>query len=172
MNNENSSKTKETEETIETLWGNAIHDLYSVVKKNEDGKFALKFNGAEDSTDTDYVYDSIWPIAFGIDYYIVVKDGKKGILSSTGQTLVHCEMDNIEFEPFNDIVVMEKGNKHGYFLVTDGTVAPAVFDEEILPGVGDDLIVFKDGKKGYVDKNGNFTEDSDESWFYCDDGSL
>lgn len=88
---------------------------------------------------------------------------KWGIVGSTGK--VRSEMyDKIRFDS-NGFTFLERDGKHG-FIFNGVTVEPKFdsieFDED------DVMTVTLDGREGYVDADGEFTEDPDEAFFRFD----
>jgi hypothetical protein len=96
-----------------------------------------------------------------------VKEGKFGLATSGGYVVVPAEQDEV-FYPINDLVVFTKDGKNGFAMLA-GLITEAEYDDYELMD-SEYLKVFKDGMAGYIDANGNFTEDEDEMFFnaVCD----
>lgn len=128
------------------------------------GKMALVKPDGQGTMLTDFVYDSI---QFQDGFYFLVKEGKFGLATSGGHVVVPAEQDEV-FYPLNDLVVFTKDGKNGFAMLT-GLITEAEYDDYELMD-SEYLKVFKDGMAGYIDANGNFTEDEDELFFnaVCD----
>ena len=144
----------------------ADHFLPHAVPVIKDGKFAF---AAQDGTGTllsDFEYDDI--VYTAECCYIVVKDDKKGLALSDGTLVIPAQMDDI-YTPFNGLGGYEKDGKHGFSLVYEQLTTEAIFEDYEI-GEDDYLIVIKDGVRGYVDSQAQFTTDEDERYFgsFCD----
>lgn len=128
------------------------------------GKMALVKPDGQGTMLTDFVYDSI---QFQDGFYFLVKEGKFGLATSGGHVVVPAEQDEV-FYPINDLVVFTKDGKNGFAMLA-GLITEAEYDDYELMD-SEYLKVFKDGMAGYIDANGNFTEDEDEMFFntVCD----
>lgn len=112
-------------------------------------------------------YDSIHYASY-TPYYRMWKNGKFGLMTADGKVFIDCICDEY-FEPLNGVSVYRSGDKWGLIDMSGNVVAP-IFDEIIDPEP-DEWVKVRIGEAiGYVDENGNFTTDEDEScWgFYCD----
>jgi hypothetical protein len=98
-------------------------------------------------------------------YYYVVKDGKYGLYGMGGTELLPVMADKI-YEPWNDLVVYELDGKYGFSMILSEIVSEAVYEGYDVEE-NDDLSVILNGKKGYLDENGTFTEDPDNAWFHA-----
>ena len=88
-----------------------------------------------------------------------------GLADVSGRILVPAEVDKV-YEPFNDLIVFEKDDKYGFSMLGSDVLTEAIYEDY---EVGDDeyLIVVKDGVRGYLDEEGRFTTESDDSFFYA-----
>ena len=123
------------------------------------GKMALVKPDGQGTMLTDFVYDSI---QFQDGFYFLVKEGKFGLATSGGHVVVPAEQDEV-FYPINDLAVFTKDGKNGFAMLA-GLITEAEYDDYELMD-SEYLKVFKDGMAGYIDANGNFTEDEDEMFF-------
>ena len=128
----------------------------------KDGKMALVASDGKGTLLNPFEYDAI---NYYFCYYYLIKDGKMGLASVGGYILVPAEMDKV-YEPFNSLVAFEKDGKYGFSMLGSDVITEAIYDDY---EVGDDeyLIVVKDGVRGYLDEQGHFTTESDDSFFYA-----
>ena len=131
----------------------------------KDGKFAFAAHNGEGTLVSDFEYDDI--VYTPECCYVIVKDGKKGLAGEDGKVMIPAEMDEI-YSPFNGLAAYEKDGKYGFSMVYESLMTEAVYDSHEL-GEDDYLEVVKDGVKGYIDAQGQFTTDEDERYFsaYC-----
>jgi hypothetical protein len=66
--------------------------------------------------------------------------------------------------PFNDLVSFEKDGKYGFAMMDMGVITDPVYDDSDMDS-DNYLEVVKDGVKGYIDEEGNFTANKDERFF-------
>ena len=112
-------------------------------------------------------YDTIHYASY-TPYYRMWKNSKFGFMSANGTVYVDCICDEY-YEPLNGISVYRSGNKWGLIDMGGNVVAP-IFDEIIDPEP-DECVKVRIGEEvGFVDENGKFTTDEDESYwgFFCD----
>ena len=80
---------------------------------NDEGKAALVATDGTGSPLCPFVYDCITLIQH-TPYYITEQQGKLGLMSSRGEELLPCTVDEIEY-PVNGIFLTRTGNKWGFF---------------------------------------------------------
>lgn len=104
-------------------------------------------------------------IHFYFGFFYLIKEGMMGLADVSGRILVPAEVDKV-YEPFNDLIVFEKDDKYGFSMLGSDVLTEAIYEDY---EVGDDeyLIVVKDGVRGYLDEEGRFTTESDDSFFYA-----
>ena len=126
------------------------------------GKMALVAPDGKGTLRTPFEYDKIH---FYECYYYLIKDDRMGLSSVGGHILVPAKMDKV-YEPFNDLIVFAKDGKYGFSMLGSKALTEAIYEDY---EVGDDeyLIVVKDGVRGYLDEEGYFTTESDDSFFYA-----
>lgn len=134
-----------------------------VVASNETGKCALVSTDGQGTPLTEFQYDNIECKHFTAFYTCYKKiEGKVkiGILCNSGRELVPCEMDNI-FEVYNDIIEIEKDDKHGLLTIW-GLYVPPIYDEIEEEESG--LVRLRNGEQwGYISDDGTFiTKDFDD----------
>ena len=78
--------------------------------------------------------------------------------------LIPATMDKV-YVPFNSLVVYENEGKYGFAMLGYDVYTEAVYDDYDV--IDENLEVIKDGVKGYIDFEGNFTQDEDEKFFNC-----
>lgn len=98
----------------------------------------------------------------------VYKDGKWGVINtSSGELIIPAELDLIyggnDFIFNNGMAYFEKDGKVGV-MNEDVEFTEAIFDEA-EPDEHGVIVVKLNGKEGFIDENGQFTEDEDEAWF-------
>lgn len=126
----------------------------------KDGMMALVASDGKGTLLTPLEYDNIH---FYLGYYYLFKDGKEGLACVDGNILVPAEMDEV-YAPFNSLVAFAKDGKYGFTMMGTGVITEPIYDEHELDE-SDTLVVVKDGVRGYLDENGAFTLDRDESFF-------
>ena len=126
----------------------------------KDGKYGLVKPDGNGTMAVECTYDNIH---FYNCFYYAVKDGKYGLYTMGGQEVLPVMADKI-YEPWNDLVVYELNGKFGFSMLWSGIVTEAVYDGYEVED-NDDLAVTLNGKKGYLDEAGTFTEDQEEAWF-------
>ena len=132
-----------------------------VLKNN---KYALCMMDGHGTLVTDFVYDKVFMFFFGYgNYYVVERDGKKGLIDSSNFTVLPCEMDEIyEQKDTDGIIPYCKNNKWGllHFEVSTG----AIFDDILIESE-----CYAQGKIGeewyFIDGDGKPTKKEQEAWF-------
>lgn len=125
-----------------------------------DGKYGLVKQDGKGTMLAECIYDNIH---LHCCCYYAVKDGKQGLYNFSGKLLVPVMADKV-YEPWNGLLVYEVDGKFGFSMSGTDLVTEAVYEAYEIDG-NEDLIVTLDGKKGFLDEQGNFTEDEDEAWF-------
>ena len=98
----------------------------------------------------------------------VFKGDKWGVLNTeTGEYIIPAELDLIyggtSFMFTNGMAYFEKDGKVG--VMNDvGEFTQAIFDEA-EPNEHGVIVIKFNGKEGFIDKNGHYTEDEDDAWF-------
>ena len=129
----------------------------------KDGKYGLVKPDGKGTMVVACEYDNIH---FYNCYYYAVKDGKYGLYGmGCGEEILPVMADKI-YEPWNDLVVYELDGKFGFSMRLSGIVTDAVYDGYDVEE-NDDLSVTLNGKRGYLDETGSFTEDPDNAWFHA-----
>lgn len=130
-----------------------------------EGKYGL-VNMSNGKTILEYEYDRIFKF-FGesIPYFVVEKDSKKGLVWQHGDVAMECIADEIYVNHFcYGFVPYRIGDKWG---VADGyKVSKAIFDDITQDWPDEGFIkVKKDGKWGWINKDGDFTRKKCEAVF-------
>lgn len=113
-------------------------------------------------------YDDIYLYLMGCDdpAFVCEKDGKKGLVDASGNYILPCEQDEI-YENFG-MEAMIPFCRNGLFgLYQKGVCTDAAFQNLDI----DDERCSKvkmDGKWGWVDEQGLFTQDESKAFFYAD----
>lgn len=124
---------------------------------NSDGKYGLVKKDGSGIPVTEFEYDSI-EIVPSIGWYIVSKNGYKGLLSEQGKVLLQCRYDDFIFFWNIDITIVCLNGKYGFLKYNSLYVEP-IFDEisRLQKSDGKYLVyVHWGGKRGFVDIEGNF----------------
>ena len=124
------------------------------------GKMALVKPDGKGTMLTDFIYDSIH---FQDGFYFMVKDGKYGLATSGGHVVVPAEQDEV-FMPINHLASFTKDGRNGFAMIGTGLITDAEYEDYDLTE-SDYLKVYRNGLPGYIDAEGNFTEDEDEMFF-------
>lgn len=132
------------------------------VAVEKDNKMALVTPDGKGTPLTGFDYDSIH---FCEWYYILVKDSKKGLATTAGNIIIPAEMDTV-YIPFNNLVTFEKNGKYGFSMLGSDIVTQAIYDDFEV-NESETLEVVKDGITGYLDQEGNFTQDEDDAYFHA-----
>jgi len=143
-----------------------------VVAAKKSSKWGLITTDGTASEITDFVYDRIAPLSFPLA--VVQKNEKWGYLRFNGEHFTGIEFDSIEIWEngttfCNGFSVFEKNGFHG---ITDGQrITEPVYDQINYLNMGDWITVVKNGKNGYINKDGQFTEnEEDDMWIAFDIG--
>lgn len=126
------------------------------------GKMALVASDGNGTPCTEFEYDLI---CYESGYYFLEKGGKCGFADLDGYIYLNAEADVVyEPEPYCDIVTYEVLGKTGFIALGVRVDSGALYDECELDEDGY-LVVYKEGIKGYLDINGNFTQDESQKYF-------
>lgn len=146
------------------------YDLYTKVFE-ENGKMGVKDAAGQilvpaEFDEVGYTFmDHCKPLAVP-----VLKEGKFALaaLDGKGTMLSGFEFDEIHYTP-ECCYILVKDGKSGFSMVYEGITTEAVYEDcEIECDAY--LEVVKDGVKGFIDSNGEFTTNEDEAHFgaFCD----
>jgi len=127
-------------------------------------KYALCEMDGKGTLLTEFIYDRMFRYFGGyVSYFVVVQNGKKGLISQYGRTIIPCEMDEIyEMKDLDGIVPFRNGDKWG---MAFGTVCTQpmfnelyISSEEYARGrIGEEWL--------WIDSKGNPTANRDERFF-------
>lgn len=124
------------------------------------GKIGLIRQDGKGTPVTEFEYDDIYYLAW--PYYVLVKDGKKGLADIDGIIYLTPDYDEIH-EPIGDnLVPYKKDGKFGFTRVDYGFYTDTEFDSYEVDEENRCLRVTQDGVSGYVDYDGYFTTDPKE----------
>ena len=127
-------------------------------------KYALYEMDGNGTLLTGFVYDRMFRYFGGyMSNFVVVQNGKKGLISQCGKTIIPCEMDEIYEKIDSDgIVPFRKGDKWG---MAFGTIcAQPVFDELYISS--EEYARGRIGEEWFwVDSKGNPTANREERFF-------
>ena len=126
----------------------------------KNGKYGLVKPDGKGTMAAGCIYDNIH---FEGGCHYLAKDGKQGMYDAHGNEVVPVMVDKV-FEPWNDLIVFESDGKFGFAMFGSGVVTKVEYDAYEMDA-NEDLVVTLNGKKGYLDEAGKFTEDPDEAWF-------
>ena len=132
----------------------------------KDGKMALVSPDGKGTLLTEPVYDHI---CFDDCFFVLVKDGKKGLATGGGEVIIPAEMDEV-YTPFNSLTAYSKDGKFGFAMIGYGLMTDPVYESYDIESGTEYLQVVKDGVSGYIDESGEFTTEEDERFFHasCD----
>ncbi len=127
-------------------------------------KYALCEMDGKGTLLTEFVYDRMFRYFGGyVSYFVVVQNGKKGLISQYGRFIIPCEMDEIyEMIDLDGIVPFRKGDKWG---MAFGTICTQpVFDELYISS--EEYARGRIGEEWFwIDNNGNPIANSEERFF-------
>lgn len=132
----------------------------------KDGKMALVSPDGKGTLLTELEYDHI---CFDDCFFVLVKDGKKGLATGGGEVIIPAEMDEV-YTPFNSLTAYLKDGKFGFAMIGYGLMTDPVYESYDIESGTEYLQVVKDGVSGYIDESGEFTTEEDERFFHasCD----
>ena len=123
------------------------------VKSDGSGDLLLK-------TDYEWIED----LAFSL-YYIVGKDGKRGLISKSQLTpTLECIYDEISLD--NGVILLREGDKWGFYF--QGTLVKPIFDELGIIEIDEYISVRMGDSWGYVTESGGFTVDDEYAYWVVD----
>jgi hypothetical protein len=132
-----------------------------VIPVTNQGKMALVALDGKGTQLTSFEYDYI-------DYdegcFQLLKGDSWGLASDKGQIYVPAEMDKAFYPPHNRLITFSKNGKYGFTMIEADVITEAIYDGYEMDEY-QNLIVEKDGVKGYLDKEGHFTSDREKSFF-------
>jgi hypothetical protein len=108
-------------------------------------------------------YDEAY-ISEATNSYIVKQNGKYGMVSLNGTCVTPCCFEKI-YLPMNNFMVIENEGKFG-LISTHGLFIEPIYDE-VETEFEDFCKVTLNGKTGWLDKDGKFTEDEEEAVIGC-----
>lgn len=136
----------------------------TVVTAQKNGKWGLVKTFTGESL-TGFIYDYMPPVSANV--IPVMKNGKWWYIKSNGELFTPLEFDMIFTDDgisfMNGISVFKKDGRYG---VTDGlAISKPVFDE--IDVVAEDTFISgtRDGIRGYIDKDGEFTADEERAYW-------
>ena len=129
-----------------------------------DGKMALVSPDGKGTQKTGFDYDHI---VFDDCFYVLVKEGKKGLATGGGEVIIPAEMDEV-YTPFNALAAFAKDGKYGFAMIGYDLITEPVYESYEIESGTEYLEVVKDGVSGYIDGEGNFTTDQDERFFHAE----
>ena len=100
------------------------------------------------------------------EFYLMSKGDKCGLFDVHGGTCIPMGADEI-FEPHYDTIPYVKDGKYGFNSISIGTTTDAIYDDYEYEE--EHLAVIKDGERGYIDIEGQFTTDPEKKYFNCID---
>ena len=103
----------------------------------------------------------------------VVKDKKYGVINLyEGNFLLPLELDFVTTENgimfCNGISAYGKNDKQGV-IMSNGELTEAIFDEVDAPEMGESIKVRIGDQWGFINENGQFTQDEDEAYYFGED---
>ena len=132
-----------------------------------DGKMALVIPDGKGTLFTEFEYDSIHlegvPYDVFLGFYVLKKGDKYGLADEHGHIYIPVEADGID-EPCYDTIPYHKNEKWGFVSISSGIRTDAIYDD-FRYDEDSYLEVIKEGKVGYIDSMGNFTENPEEKSF-------
>lgn len=139
-------------------WG-----VYRPIPVVRNHKYALCTMDGKGTLITDFIYDKIFSY-YGSrnNYFVVVINGKKGLIDEDGEVAIPCEMDEIyEMQDLDGIVPFIKMGKWGLFY--DVATEP-IYDDIIIQSEWY-AQVKKDDTWYYLDYKGNPVTDVEDAFF-------
>lgn len=113
-------------------------------------------------------YSDIYLYLMGCDdpAFVCEKDGKKGLVDASGNYILPCEQDEI-YETWGMQALIPFRRNGLYGLYQNGVCTDAAFQDLDLDEERE-IKVKMQGKWGWVDKQGLFTQEESEAYFYAD----
>lgn len=147
--------------------GSDSEPRYYIARRNE--KYGFVRGDVIGTEMQPFVYDSISPLGEHLDLFVYEKGHQQGLLSLCNY---HCfeilpaTYDNITQYPDTPFVRLHKDGKVGLWGMT--LPIPPLYDEIYVPPYFGWLKVKKDDHWGYIDNQGNYTDDKRQA-FLCYD---
>lgn len=145
-------------------------EYLNVVAALKNGKWGLVAADGSCTELTEFQYDYIAPIMG--PKVVVMKDDKWGYLGMDGQPFTSIDYDGITIEEGGQTFVngISMFRKEGRIGVTNGiSISLPIFDEIDDIDLDQWITGTRDGKKGYITEEGEFTEDVNEAWWCAQD---
>lgn len=136
------------------------HQRHNVVPAELNGKMALVAQDGKGTPVTEFEYDDIY-FLHG-PYYVLVKDGKKGLADTDGTIYLETDLDQIYAPIGYNLVPYMKDGKYGFTRVDYGFRTDTEFDSYEVDEENRVLRVVQNGESGYVSHDGYFTTDPEE----------
>lgn len=139
----------------------------SVITAKKEGKWGLVKTYSGESV-TGFIYDYMPPVSGNITP--VMKDEKWGYIKNNGESFTPLDLETVFIENgatfMNGISVFKKDGRYG---VTDGyDISKPVFDEIDMVELDSSITGTRDGVKGYINEEGEFTTNEDEAYWAGD----
>ncbi len=112
---------------------------------------------------TDFIYDKMFMFFYAEwNYYVVIKDGKKGLINSKGKEVIPCNMDEIyEQTDTEGVIPFRRGDKWGLFF----HIATEPMFDDIDIRCEDYCMVRIADEWFYIDYNGKPVKNESEAFF-------
>ncbi len=125
----------------------------------KDGKWGLVKNDGTGTMIIDPIYDyAVYGDRTG--FYALEKDGKFALVNKKGEMVVPCMVDKV-YEPEVNLSIIESNGKFGIIINHEKLIDP-VFDH-IEVEYDEPCRVVYQGKSGYLDADGKFTEKKEDA---------
>lgn len=139
----------------------------SVATAQKNGKWGLVKTYTGESV-TGFIYDYMPPVSANI--IPGMKNGKWWYIKNTGELFTPMEFDMIFTDNgvsfMNGISIFKKDGRYG---VTDGLeISKPVFDEIDIVELDEFISGTRDGIRGYIDQEGEFTADEEKAYWIGD----
>ncbi len=115
--------------------------------ENKKKRIVFRLDKGEPLFSTEYLIEE----SLGVDYFIVSKGNKKGVLGRNGKTIVPVEMETIILTDKHHLSLL-KDKKFGLFDLQSGKYFKPVYERNLIPMNKMNLIVYKDGFYGLIDQ--------------------
>lgn len=115
---------------------------------------------------TNFEYDDISlvgsPTCPYEEFYLITIGEKCGLFDVYGNICIPMGADEI-FEPHYDTIPYMKDGKYGFASISIGKTTDAIYDDYEYKE--EYLVVIKDGERGHIDIEGQFTTDPEKKYF-------
>ena len=125
------------------------------------GKFGLAAADGKGTLILECKYDYI---AYKGGHYLLQKSGQWGVYAN-GMKHFPINGEWVRQIPKSATIMYMNGLKLGFLDLETGTDTGPIFDNFLQLKKGFPVIVRYNGKDGYIDERGNFTERKEKSWF-------